>query len=123
MKIALNMGGDANDPKAAQKVLERDILAAKDGDWNAKGNLARVFMPLLTSLAEKRTKDPARLNRCVEAGKQGLFHAARKYKSSMGPDHFRVFALDFIEQSMDRAVKAEETGPGQGGLLSRLFGR
>ena len=122
MKIALNMGQQDNDPKASQKVLEHDILAAKDGDWNAKANLTRVFGPLLTSLAEKRAHDTSTINKLVEAGRQGLYLAAKKYKPSVGADHFRIFALDFIESSMDQAAKAGTAG-GKGGFFSRLFGR
>jgi len=121
MKIALNMGQD-NDPKAAQRVLEHEILAAKDGDWNAKTNLARTFGPLLTSLAEKRASDTATVNKLIEAGKQGLYLAAKKYKPSVGADHFRIFALDFIESSMDQAAKAAASGS-KGGFFARLFGR
>lgn len=123
MKIALNMGGQGGtDPRAAQKVLEKDILAAREGDWSAKNNLARVFAPLLTSLAEKRTTDTAQMNRLIEAGKQGLFAAARKYKPGVGPEHFRVFALDFIERSMDDSGHSGESG-GARGFFGRLFGR
>jgi len=122
MKIAINMGQDAGDQKASQKNLEREILAAKSGDWNAKANLARVFTPLLTSLAEKRAKDPVLLNKCLEAGKEGLFTAAKKYREGDGVEHFRIFAVDFIEASMDRVIRENQL-QGKKGFFSRLFGR
>jgi DNA-directed RNA polymerase specialized sigma subunit len=118
MKIALNMGQSVQPTSkdASDRALERDILAAKKGDWNAKHNLARTFTPLLTSLAEKRTNDVSNLNAYIDAGKQGLFKAAGKYKPSIGPDKFRIFALDFIETAMARVDRG-------GGFWSRLFGR
>ena len=118
MKIALNLGqdGQQSSKAAADRVLERDIQAAKKGDWNAKHNLVRTFTPLLTSLAEKRSQDTAKMNQYIEAGKQGLFEAALKYKPVVGPDKFRIFALDFIEASMNRVDKG-------GGFWARLFRR
>ena len=124
MKIALNMGQSQDDSRAAQqKVLEHEVLAAKEGDWNARNSLARTFTPLLTSLAEKRTADAVKKNRLIEAGRTGLFTAAKKYKTSIGAEHFRVFALDFIESSMDRAATEYDTGSKSGGFFARLFGR
>jgi len=118
MKIPLNMGNNGGlSSKAAQiKTLERDILATKKGDWNAKNNLVRTFLPLLTSLAEKRTSDLGQKNKLIEAGKEGLFTATRKYKEHIGADKFQVFALDFIESSMDSPKNS-------GGFFARLFGR
>lgn len=118
MKIALNMGGNGpQSGKVAQaKILERDILAAKKGDWNAKNNLVRTFTPLLTSLAEKRAKDMHGVNEYIEAGKEGLFKAAGKYKPTEGAERFPIFVVDFIEEAMDRQGKG-------GGFWARLFGR
>ena len=117
MKIPLHMGqdGQQSNRQTAQKVLEHDILAAKKGDWNAKSSLVRTFTPLLTSLAEKRAAKPTDMNSYIDAGKEGLFKAARKYKTSVGADRFQIFALDFIENAMDRV-------DGGGGFLSRMFG-
>ena len=118
MKIPLNMGNNgAQSGKAAQfKTLERYILATKKGDWNAKNNLVRTFLPLLSSLAEKRTSDMTQKNKLIDAGKEGLFTAARKFKEGMGADKFQVFALDYIESSMDNLGKDV-------GFFARLFGR
>ena len=118
MKIPLNMVNSGTQSiKAAQiKTLERDILATKKGDWNAKNNLVRTFMPLLVSLAEKRTADTAHKNKMIDAGKEGLFTAARRYKESIGAAKFQIFALDYIENSMDNSDKKV-------GFFARLFGR
>ena len=118
MKIPLKLGQDgAQSSRAAEaKVLERDILAANSGDWNAKNSLVRTFLPLIQSLAEKRASSPADVSRLVEAGKEGLVKAIRKYRPSVGADKFRIFALDFIEAGMDQSAKS-------GGFFARLFGR
>ena len=122
MKISLSMGQDGDQGRVAQlKALERDILAAHDGDWNAKNSLARHYAPLLNSLAHKRSQDTATVNKLLEAGREGLFEAARKYKASVGADRFQIHAVDFIESAMDRAAR-QGSGKG-GGLLARLFGR
>ncbi|MFC1462942.1 hypothetical protein ACFLQU_04970 [Verrucomicrobiota bacterium] len=116
MKIGLNMGESAPQvPKGG--VSEAQILAAKKGDWTAKEQLANIFLPLLKSLAEKRAEEPSEINQFVDAGKEGLFAAARKYKPSIGADKFQVFALDYIQARMDRFAG------GGGGFLSRLFGK
>ena len=115
MKIPLNMGNNATQSsrQAQAKHVERDVLAAKGGDWNAKSNLARTFMPLLQTRAQKRSNDTAEVNTLIERGKEGLFKACRKYNAKkVGAAHFQTFALDFIEKAMDRKP----------GLLTRLFG-
>lgn len=116
MKIPLNLGQDTKQTtsQAQAKVLERDILGAQQGDWNAKNNLVRTFTPLLNNLATKRTSDIAKINDYVEAGKKGLFAAAKKYKRGTA-DKFNFLVLDSIEKEMDRI----ESG---GGFLSKLFG-
>ncbi len=117
MKIPLNVGEEgANANKLNQdRVLENDILGAKRGDWSAKNNLARSFMPLITSCAQKRGDDTAKVNVYIELGKKGLFAAAKKYKRANGPGSFQLLALDFIEANMD--------GQNKGGFFSRLFTR
>ncbi len=116
MKIPLNInqGSSGNTRAAKAKVLEHDVLAAKDGDWNAKTRLAQSFMPLIKSLAEKRATETQQINNLIEAGKEGVYAAAKKYKKNMGADKFRLFALDHIEARMDRKS-------GGGGFFSRLF--
>jgi len=119
MRISLNLGkgdGAPGSGAAPGTISEADILAARDNDWGARNKLIRQFTPLISSLAQKRSDDVAEVNRCIEAGKQGLLTAIRKYKRNIGAARFRLFALDFIEKSMD----------GQGGtrgFFSRLFGR
>lgn len=116
MKIALNMGqGDTPSGQDQIRQLGRLIQASREGDWNAKNSLATKFMPLLSSLATKRAKDAAEKAKLVEAGKQGLFKATRKFKKSGHPEKFQVFALDFIERAMD------QTRDG-GGFFARMFG-
>lgn len=118
MKIGIDIAGnDAESAKAAEKrAFEKMITGAAKGDWEAKNQLVLTFQPLLNSLAEKRTSDVPTLNKYLEAGKEGLMKAARKYTPSVGPDRFRIFALDFIEAAMDSAA-------GGGGFFARLFGR
>jgi DNA-directed RNA polymerase specialized sigma subunit len=115
MKIPLNVEHESNESVDA-RALERNIKGAGRGDFDAKLNLARTFMPLLSSLAQKRTSDTSMVNEYIEAGKAGLFKAAKKYKAAdAGVNRFQLFALDFINASMDRVGK-------KGGLLGRLFG-
>ena len=117
MKIGLNIDGkDAESVKAAEaRALERIILNAKKGDWESKEVLFQKFKPLVISLIDKRTKDTAKVNKYMEAAKAGLVTAAGKYSAAVGPDNFRIFALDFIEKNMDHVEKG-------GGFFSRLFG-
>ncbi len=122
MKISLNMGSMSpqgpNAKRASQaRILEADILGAKRGDWNSKNNLTREFTSLIQSLAEKRATEVAEINHYIDAGKAGLIAAAKKYKPSIGPQGFQIFALDFIEARMERAAK------GGGSWFSRLFGK
>jgi len=124
MKIALNLGQTEPPSRATHlRAMEQNILAAQKGDWNAKGNLVRMFTALLTSLAEKRTADRAQVGPLIEAGKLGLYAAAKKYKHSIGAERFQIFALEFIEKSMDQAISRRFTKPGFGAWFAGLFGR
>ena len=116
MKIPLSYSNNETlSAKSAQaKVLIRDVVAAKQGDWKAKNHLAQTFMPLITSLAQKRSNDKSEINRYIEAGKDGLFKAVKKYKDNK-PEGFQLFALNFIEESMNKAIKGK-------GFFSKLFG-
>ena len=69
---------------------------------------------MIKSLAEKRATETPRINDLIEAGKEGLYAATKKYKKTMGPEKFRLFALDYIESKMDCKSKG-------GGFFSRLF--
>jgi len=118
MKIPLNGNNKDNvttGPAARSKALENDIRAAKRGDWEARHRVERSLMPLLRNLAEKRTDTTATFNLMVEAGKAGIATAIKKVDSNITGDRFQLFALPFIEGSMDKSVKP--------GLLQRLFGR
>ena len=119
MKISLSMGENGPEAEKAKRarILASHIKAAKKGDWTARNNLVRQFMPLLQSLAEKRSTDVSKMNEYIEGGKQGIFNAAKKYKPTEGTEEFQVFALEFIETTMDRVDK------GGGGFLGKLFGK
>ncbi len=94
--------------------LTRVIVACQRGDWEAKNRLAQTFQPLLHALADKRARgDVPEINRLIGLGKEGLFAAARKFPLATGAARFRIYALDFIERSMND----------QPGFWQRLFGR
>jgi len=118
MKIPLKMGQESAPSGAAaeSKAIERDIMAAQGGDWNAKNSLVRTLTPLIRSRAEKRGATPAETNRYFDAGKEGLFKAVKKYNPKIGAAHFQVFALDYIDAAMERASKPAA------GFFARLFG-
>ena len=115
VKIALNLKQHENPAPELEleKSIERDVESCKRNDWEAKTRLVQVFMPLLTSLAKKRSLETASINRYIEAGKEGLVNATRHYKPTNGK--FQVFALNYIENQMDRLDRP--------GFFSRLFGR
>jgi DNA-directed RNA polymerase specialized sigma subunit len=116
MKIPLQKDEllDLNGRAAENELLEKAIRGCQMGDWNAKSSLARIFQPLLHTLAEKRVGagQTAEINKAMERGRQGLFEAARTYKPNIGIQHFRVFALPYIEKHMD----------GRKSFWARLFG-
>lgn len=117
MKIALNLdnlGGD-NEKEIEAQTLEKIILGAKAGDFEARDALFAHYMPLLTGMAKKRSADVSVINQMIEGGKKGLLMAASKYKQGMGPDKFKLFALDYIERGMSDATHH--------GFFSRLFGK
>ena len=116
MKIALTLRQDeARSPEMErEKAIERDVEACRRNDWEAKTRLIQTFMPLLTSLAKKRTQNTAALNRYIEAGKEGLVSSTRHYKSSAN-GKFQVFALNYIEDHMNRLDRP--------GFFKRLFSR
>ena len=118
MKIALNLGNhDFQSEKQEQsRVLEHDIVACKNGDWEAKARLFRIFMPLLTQMAKKRSNDNVLINKYIEAGKNGIIAATKKFKTTSGADRFQIFSVDFIEGQMNRVDN-------KGGFIARLFGR
>lgn len=115
MKIALNMRQDDNTSPEVEreKAIERDVEAYRRNDWEAKTRLVQAFMPLLASLAKKRSQDAARMNRYIEAGKEGLATAVKHYKSQSTNGKFQVYALNYIENQMNRVEKP--------GFFSRLL--
>ncbi len=117
MKISLNLNQKDTytpDGEDQEKAIDRDVAACKRGDWEAKTRLIQTFMPLMTSLAKKRSSDTSAINRHIEAGKEGLLYAVRHYKPSSNAK-FQIFALPHIEDAMDRLSRP--------GFFARLFGR
>ena len=118
MKIPLRGMSHHTDGQPENKISEAEIEACKLGDWEAKHRMVRAFLPLLNTLARKRAPDgrPEKINALLEAGKAGLMKACRKYSSEVGPGKFQIFALNFIEESMDAL------GTGFFSRLKHLFG-
>ena len=119
MKIPLhirnNNEADASPAANREQAIERDVKPCRRGDWEAKARLVRQFMPLLTSLASRRASETATINHLIDAGKDGMLSAARKFRPNRH-DKFEVFALQYIEAAMDRANST-------GGFWKRLFRR
>ena len=103
MKISLHGMTNHSDGQPENKFSEAEIQACKLGDWEAKHRMTHTFTPLMNNLARKRAPDasPAKINELIEAGKAGLFKACRKYSPEVGAGKFQIFALNYIEQSMD----------------------
>jgi DNA-directed RNA polymerase specialized sigma subunit len=101
-------------PAARTRALEKDLAAAKRGDWEAKHRVERALMPLLTNMAKKRASDNAAINALIEQGKAGIAIAIKKFKSGTSGDRFQIFALPFIEGRMDKQKRP--------GFFARLFG-
>jgi len=117
VKISLNIDGadDQSTRTAEQKALNHLILNAKKGDSVSRERLIQNFRPLMMSMAEKRASDTLTVGKYLDAAKAGLITAADRYTQSVGAENFRIFALDFIEASMNRVDRG-------GGFFSRLFG-
>lgn len=116
LHIRTNDEADASPAANREQAIERDVKPCRCGDWEAKSRLVRQFMPLLTSLASRRSSEPADINRLIDAGKNGMLRAVCKFRPN-GHKKFEVFALQYIEAAMDRANSAG------GGFWSRLFHR
>ncbi len=116
MKIPLSTAPNGSQPSAAARIqaLGRDLEAAKRGDWEAKHRVEATMMPIIQDLAKKRGSTNAEINTLIDAGKQGIAKAIKKFKISTGADRFQIFALRFIENKMDN--------PNSGGFFSRIFG-
>ncbi len=118
MKIPLNVNKaeGVSAAVAQSRVLGSHLQAAKRGDWAAKNAIVSTFTPLIRTLAERRATDIPTQNKLIEAGKQGLVTAIKKFKAAQGADRFQLFALDFIEARMDNPTSAPS------GFLARIFG-
>ena len=113
MAIHLNDGSGMSAADARIKNLERDLQAAKRGDWEAKKRVLLYMKPVLQDMATKRASTNEQINALLEAGSDGVAQAIKKFKIKSGADRFQIFALSFIEDKMDN--------PSKGGFFSRLF--
>lgn len=106
MKIPLSLVRDTVTPtQEYEKHVEQDVSGWREGDWEAKARLVHRSTPLIFFLAKKRGGANADLiNLYVEAGKEGLTRAVRRFKASHRVK-FHVFALSHIEKAMDNAMK------------------
>ncbi len=116
MKIPLHSTSNGNQTPAAARTqaLGRDLVAAKRGDWEAKHRVEATLMPIMQDLARKRANSNKEINAMIDAGKQGIAKAIKKFKPNVEADRFQIFALRFIEDEMDN--------PGSDGFFSRIFG-
>ena len=115
MKIPLSLiHADGSFPQAEyEKAVQANVIAYRDDDWEAKAWLVQEFMPLLMHLSKKRSSEVPMINRYIEAGKEGLLHAARKYRAA-NRTKFVIFALSHIEKAMDKVNRPS--------LAARLLG-
>ena len=113
LHIRTNSDADASPAADREQAIERDIKTSCRGDWEAKARLVRQFMPLLTSLASRRSTETPTINRLIEAGKNGMLKAARKFPPN-GHVKFEIFALQYIDDAMNRTNS-------YGGFWARLF--
>jgi hypothetical protein len=115
MALNLSSGDGVSNVDKRMQVLERDLKAAKRGDWNAKKRVYSSMLDILNDFARKRTSANEEINILLDAGKQGIDQAINKFKLSSGADRFQIFALSFIEKKMDN--------PKSGGFFSKMFGK
>jgi len=99
---------------ARNRALEKDIQAAKRGDWEARHRVERSLMPLLKNLAKKRSDNTGTFNQLIDCGKAGIANALRKVPANTPGDRFQIFALPYIEEAMDKSQKKS--------IWKRLFG-
>jgi DNA-directed RNA polymerase specialized sigma subunit len=110
MNIPVKLHGSV-DPSGRQCELEslgNCILNCQTGDLREHMRLARIFRPLIRTLAEKRAGGPdnvKEINRLCALGREGLYEAILEYTPKVGISRFRVFALDYIERAMDSKPK------------------
>ena len=115
MSLKIHGSVDSSGKREELEVLERCIARCQTGDLKAHMQLARNFRALIRALAQKRVAEPENIkevNRLSSLGREGLYEAALNYTPKVGVAHFRVFALDYIENAMDSKPK---------GFWRRLF--
>ncbi len=116
-RLKLHQSVDPSGRQAELQTLERCILKCQAGDLREHMRLARIFRPLIRSLAEKRVgdhNDVKEINRLCNLGREGLYEAVLECTPKTGAARFRIFALDYIEQAMDSKPK---------GFWQKLFRR
>ena len=109
MKIALSQDEVASlsGSGAQAEALEQAVAGCKLGDWESKHALERLFNPLIIMLAAKRAgADRAACNELIERGREGLYQAAKRFPQRESIRRFRLFALDCIEQAMDKPARS-----------------
>jgi DNA-directed RNA polymerase specialized sigma subunit len=112
MKIALSQNEVASlsASSAQAEAMSQAVDGCKKGDWEAKRSLERLFLPLITMLAEKRAgNDSAARNAVVEHGKAGLNRAAKRFPQREPIRRFRLFALNYIESEMDKPGRGKRS--------------
>lgn len=106
MKIPLGLIRDTVAPAHEyERHVEQEVSGWRAGDWEAKARLVQRSTPLIFFLAKKRGGANTDLvNLYMEAGKEGLTRAVRRFKPSRHIK-FHVFALAHIEKAMDKAMR------------------
>ena len=105
MKIALSQDEVASlsGSGAQSDALAQAVAGCKLGDWEAKRALVRLFAPLIEKLVEKRAgTDQAVRDALIERAHAGLYRAAKRFSKRESIRRFRLFALDYIENAMDK---------------------
>lgn len=115
MKIPLNSGNNGISTESARtQALQKDLLAAKKGDWKARYRIEAAMLPILKEMAHKRASNNHDINALLEAGKAGIATAIKKYKPATGADRFQMFAVRFVEDKMNNLQSG-------GSFWSRIF--
>ncbi|MEI8242615.1 MAG: hypothetical protein WCI17_05055 [bacterium] len=112
MKIALSQNEVASlsASSAQAEAMAQAVSGCKKGDWEAKRNLERLFLPLIAMLADKRAGvDGTARGALVEQGKAGLNRAAKRFPQRELIRRFRLYALNYIEAEMDKPGRGKRS--------------
>ena len=104
MKIPLSQNELAElSTTGEMEAFKQAIEGSRLGDWESKHKLDRFFTPLIQFLAGRRAGNNAvLLNDLTERARGGLHRAAKQFPRHTPARRFWIFALDYIETSMDR---------------------